>query len=157
MPKNRIQDNIKTVLGFDFGTKKIGIAVGQSITQTVTPLITLPSKNQKPDWEAIEKQIKEWQPNMLVVGLPVHLDGEEQPMTLAANKFGNQLNGRFQLPVEFMDERLSSYEAEERLREINAQAKNNGKKQTNKRQKVMDIDKIAAQLIVESWFRQSIQ
>jgi len=147
----------KTILGFDFGTKKIGIAVGQSITQTVTPLITLPSKNQKPDWEAIEKQIKEWQPNILVVGLPVHLDGEEQPMTLAAKKFGNQLNGRFQLPVEFMDERLSSYEAEERLHEINANRKNNGKKQTNKRQKAMDIDKIAAQLIVESWFRRSIQ
>jgi len=104
--------NIKTVLGFDYGSKKIGVAVGQSVTQTVTPLITLPSKNQKPDWAAIEKQIKEWQPDILVVGLPVHLDGEEQPMTLAAKKFGNQLNGRFQLPVEFMDERLSSYEAE---------------------------------------------
>ena len=83
------------------------------------------------------------------MGLPVHLDGEEQAMTQAAKKFGNQLNGRFNLPVEFMDERLSSYEAEERLREINR-----NKKQTNKRQMAMDIDKIAAQLIVESWFRQ---
>ncbi len=150
MPDNiKMPEKIKTVLGFDFGTKKIGVAVGQSITQTVTPLITLTSKNQKPDWAAIEKQIREWQPDMLVVGLPVHLDGEEQPITQAAKKFGNQLNGRFQLPVEFMDERLSSYEAEERLREINIE-----KKQTNKRQKALDIDKIAAQLIVESWFRQ---
>ena len=147
-------ENIKTVMGFDFGTTKIGVAVGQSITQTVTPLITLPSKNHKPDWGAIEKQIKEWQPDMLVVGLPLHLDGEAQPITQAAQKFANQLKGRFQLPVELMDERLSSYEAEERLREINAQTKNNAKKQTNKRQKAMDIDKIAAQLIVESWFRQ---
>ena len=143
----------QTILGFDFGTKKIGIAVGQSITQTVTPLITLASQNQKPDWETIEKLIKEWQPNILVVGLPVHLDGEEQAMTQAAKKFGNRLNGRFQLPVEFMDERLSSYEAEQRLREIHAMQKNNRKKQTNKRQSPMDIDKIAAQLIVESWFR----
>ena len=139
----------KTILGFDFGTKKIGIAVGQSVTQTVTPLITLLSQNQKPDWDGIEKLIKEWLPNILVVGLPVHLDGEEQAMTLAAKKFGNRLNGRFNLPVEFMDERLSSYEAEERLKEINR-----NKKQTNKRQMAMDIDKIAAQLIVESWFRQ---
>jgi len=155
MPDNiKMPGKIKTVLGFDFGTKKIGVAVGQSITQTVTPLITLPSKNHKPDWVAIEKQIKEWQPDILIVGLPVHLDGEKQPLTQAAKKFGNQLNGRFQLPVEFMDERLSSYEAEERLREINAPKINIGKKQTNKRQKAMDIDKIAAQLIVESWFRQ---
>ncbi len=155
MPDNvKMPGKIKTVLGFDFGTKKIGVAVGQSITQTVTPLITLPSKNQKPDWLAIEKQIKEWQPDILIVGLPVHLDGEDQPITQAAKKFGNQLNGRFQLPVEFMDERLSSYEAEERLREINDPKINIGKKQTNKRQKAMDIDKIAAQLIVESWFRQ---
>ena len=139
----------KTILGFDFGTKKIGIAVGQSVTQTVTPLITLPCLNQKPDWNAIENIIKEWLPNILVVGLPVHLDGEEQAMTQAARKFGNRLNGRFRLPVEFMDERLSSYEAQERLKEINR-----NKKQTNKRQSAMDIDKIAAQLIVESWFRQ---
>jgi len=138
-----------TILGFDFGTKKIGVAVGQSITQTVTPLVTLQSKNQKPDWESIEALIKEWQPDQLVVGLPVHLDGEEQPMTQAARKFGNRLNGRFNLPVEFVDERLSSYEAEQRLKETNS-----NKKQTNKRQTAMDIDKIAAQLIVESWFRQ---
>jgi len=144
----------KTILGFDFGTKKIGVAVGQSITQTVTPLVTLPSQNQKPDWDAIEKLINEWLPDVLVVGLPVHLDGEEQAMTLAAKKFGNQLNGRFKLPVEFMDERLSSYEAEERLREMKLSKINIGKKQTNKRQTAMDIDKIAAQLIVESWFRQ---
>jgi len=149
-----MENSPQTILGFDFGTKKIGVAVGQSITQTVTPLITLASKNQKPDWAAIEKLIKEWQPNILVVGLPVHLDGEEQIMTQAAQKFGNRLNGRFNLPVEFMDERLSSYEAEERLREINANGKNNRKKQTNKRQMAMDVDKIAAQLIVESWFRQ---
>ena len=141
--------NPQTILGFDFGTKKIGIAVGQSITQTVTPLVTLPSINQKPDWSAIEKLIKEWLPTLLVVGLPVHLDGEEQTMTQAAKKFGNRLNGRFQLPVEFMDERLSSYEAEQRLKEINLM-----KKATNKRQTALDIDKIAAQLIVESWFRQ---
>jgi len=142
-----------TVLGFDFGTKKIGIAVGQSVTQTVTPLITLPAVQQKPDWNNIEKLIKEWLPTVLVVGLPVHLDGEEQAITHAAKKFANQLNGRFRLPVEFVDERLSSYEAEERLKEINARKRNSGKKQTNKRQTALDIDKIAAQLIVESWFR----
>ncbi len=144
----------QTILGFDFGTKKIGVAVGQSITQTVTPLVTLPSLNQKPDWNAIKNLIDEWLPNILVVGLPVHLDGEEQPMTQAAKKFGNRLNGRFNLPVEFMDERLSSYEAEERLKEINSRNNYFGKKHTNKRQTALDIDKIAAQLIVESWFRQ---
>ena len=146
-----------TILGFDFGTQKIGVAVGQSITQTVTPLVTLISQNQKPDWAAIEKLIAEWQPNILVVGLPVHLDGKEQSMTQAARKFGNRLNGRFQLPVEFMDERLSSYEAEERLKECKEKKINIGKKHTNKRQTAMDIDKIAAQLIVESWFQQAAQ
>ena len=142
-------ETAKTILGFDFGTKKIGVAVGQSVTQTVTPLVTLPSKNQKPDWDKIETLINEWQPNIFVVGLPYNKDGEDQPMTLAAKKFANQLNGRFRLPVELMDERYSSYEAELRLKETKT-----NKKQTNKRQTAMDIDKIAAQLIVESWFRQ---
>ncbi|MBN4080374.1 Holliday junction resolvase RuvX [Beggiatoa alba] len=141
--------NPDTILGFDYGTHKIGIAVGQSITQTVNPLVTLPCKNLKPDWHEIEKLIKEWQPDLLVVGYPLDIEGEEQAMTLAAKKFARQLNGRYQLPVELVDERFSSYEAKQRL-----QANNRYKKQTNKRQMAMDIDKIAAQLIVESWFRQ---
>lgn len=132
----------RTLLGFDFGTKRIGIAVGQEITATVTPLTTLNAKKDKPDWDAISHIIDEWRPDLLVVGLPLQLDGSEQPMTAAARRFGNQLKGRYNLPVEMVDERLSSIEAESRL------------KQQSGFQDKARIDMIAAQLILESWLSQ---
>ncbi|MCW9024844.1 MAG: Holliday junction resolvase RuvX [Gammaproteobacteria bacterium] len=132
----------RTFLGFDYGTKRIGIAVGQEITATARALITINSKNQKPDWDAISKLIAEWQPALLVVGLPLHMDGTEQPVTDAARRFGNQLKGRYNLPVEMMDERLSSHEAESLLEQ--------GPSRRNKKQN-QAIDHLAAQLILQSW------
>jgi len=126
----------QTLLGFDFGEKRTGVAVGQSLTGTATALTTLNSQRNKPDWLGIEALIKEWQPNALVVGIPVHMDGTEQAMTLAARKFARQLEGRFQLPVHEAEERLSSVEAEEALGANPDKA---------------DIDREAARIILQSW------
>lgn len=132
----------QTLLGFDYGTKRIGVAVGQNVTHSVTPLTTLHSKNDKPDWDAIGKLIAEWQPDRLVVGLPLHLDGSVQALTERVQRFGNQLKGRYNLPVELVDERLTSHEAETEL------AARGGK--TAK----ADIDALAAALILQSWLDQ---
>jgi len=104
-----------TVIGFDFGTKSIGVAVGQSITATASSLNALKAREGIPDWQLIEQLIKEWQPTQLVVGLPLNMDGTEQPLTQRAKKFGNRLHGRFGLPVIFQDERLTSTAAREQL------------------------------------------
>ena len=132
----------QTLLGFDYGTRRIGVAVGQQITHTVTPLTTLPCPNETPDWQAISKLIEAWQPDKLVVGLPLHLDGTAQPLTAKAQRFGNQLKGRYNLPVEMVDERLTSHEAETRL------ATHKGKSAKT------DIDALAAALILQSWLDQ---
>ena len=130
----------QVLLGFDFGKKRIGVATGQTITQSANPLITLSAKQGAPDWEAIETLIQEWKPNALVVGIPYHMDGSEQPMTLAAERFCRQLEGRFNLPVHHADERLSSVQAESLLKE---QGDSSSK-----------IDAVAAQVILESWLQQ---
>ena len=88
-----------TVIGFDFGTTKIGIAIGQTITQTARPLITIKAKKGKPNWAELDQIIKEWQPVALVVGRPVHMDGTEQEMTEKADKFTRQLQNQYHLPL----------------------------------------------------------
>jgi putative Holliday junction resolvase len=98
-------------LGFDYGTKHLGVAVGQTVTGTATPLTTLAVRDGKPDFDRIEALIKEWQPSVLVVGEPLNMDGSEQIMTVKARRFARQLAGRFRLPVETADERLSTVEA----------------------------------------------
>ena len=134
----------RTLLGFDFGTKRIGIAIAQEITGTANPLTTVTAIKHKPDWESISRIITEWRPDLLVVGLPLHMDGSEQPMTQAARRFSNQLNGRYQIPVALMDERLSSNEAESILNE------QSGFRSTVFQDKAQ-IDMISAQLILQSW------
>ncbi len=133
----------RTLLGFDFGRNRIGVAVGQEITHTVTPLLTLLGKNQKPDWAGISHLIEEWQPDLLIVGLPLQEDGSEQDMSKAARRFGNQLKGRYNLPVEMMDERYSSLEANSLLRENRTPRAKKTAQQYN--------DHIAAQVILQSW------
>lgn len=143
----------RTLLGFDFGTKRIGIAIAQEVTGTANPLTTLNAVKQKPDWDAISKIIAEWQPDLLVVGLPLHMDGTEQPMTQAARRFSNQLNGRYQIPVELMDERLSSNEAESILNEQSGSAavSRGSLFRDSMFQDKAQIDMISAQLILQSW------
>ena len=128
----------RTFLCFDFGTKRIGIAVGQELTRTATALITLDSPDGGPDWAGISKLIEEWQPDALVVGLPLYLDGNESESARLARRFGNRLAGRYNLPVFTADERLSSSEAEAILA-------------SQGRYEKADIDKLAAQLILQSW------
>ncbi|HEB58077.1 MAG TPA: Holliday junction resolvase RuvX [Gammaproteobacteria bacterium] len=129
-----------TVLGFDFGTRRIGVAIGQTLTQSARPLTTLRARDGQPDWQEVNRLLAEWRPDALVVGLPVHMDGSEHERTQAARRFGNRLHGRFQLPVIWMDERLTSDEAERRLREEGGDAD--------------EVDAVAAQLIVQSWLDQ---
>jgi putative Holliday junction resolvase len=98
----------QTILAFDFGEKRIGVAVGNTITKTSEPLKIIQEKNQEDKFKAIEQLIQEWQPQILVVGLPTHPDGAEHEMTQKAKRFGNQLNGRFQKEVVWVDERYTS-------------------------------------------------
>jgi putative Holliday junction resolvase len=96
------------VMAFDYGTRRIGVAVGNTLTKLGQPLKTIEEPNSDVRFKVIEDLIKEWQPNRLVVGLPCHPDGTEHEMSQKARRFGNQLNGRFQLPVDWVDERYTS-------------------------------------------------
>ena len=131
-----------TLIAFDFGLKSIGCAVGQSITCTAQALPAFKAQDGIPNWLLIEKCLKEWQPDKLVVGLPLNMDGSEQELTRLARKFANRLHGRFGYPVELQDERLTTTEAKA---EIFARG---GFKALEKGK----IDSISACLILESWF-----
>jgi putative Holliday junction resolvase len=96
------------VMAFDFGTRRIGVAVGNTLTKLGQPIKTIAEPNSDVRLKMIEDLIQEWQPNRLVVGLPCHPDGTEHEMSQKARRFGNQLNGRFQLPVDWVDERYTS-------------------------------------------------
>ena len=100
--------NVRTVMAFDYGTRRIGVAIGNTFTRMGQALKTISESNDDTRFKAIEGLIKEWEPNQLVVGLPCHPDGAEHEMTAKAKRFGNQLHGRFQLPVDWVDERYTS-------------------------------------------------
>lgn len=135
-------------LGFDFGTRRIGIALGSHLLGGARSLITLPC-HDGPDWSAIEKLIVEWRPEALVVGRPVTMTGETQAATRGAEQFMDQLRARFGLPVHAADERLSSVEAQSQLRERRASG------QRRRRVRDTDIDSTAAKLILEHWLGHS--
>ena len=122
-----------TLLCFDFGSKRIGVAVGQTVTGTASPLVTINSHNNRPDWEKIASVITDWRPDAIVVGIPLTMHGTTQMMTEAAARFARQLEGRFHIPVYGMDERLSTFEAKERTGDD------------------AELDAVAAQAILESW------
>lgn len=103
-----------TLLAFDYGGRRIGIAVGQSVTGSASPLGTVANRDGGPDWPAVERLLAEWRPSLLVVGLPLAEDGAESDISAAARRFAAEL-ARFGLPVEVIDERYSSLEARERL------------------------------------------
>lgn len=105
-----------TLLAFDYGEQRIGVAVGNSLTRSARPLVVLQNRNREYRFEAVGKLLAEWKPDALVVGLPMHPDGTPHAMTQLAKRFGNQLNGRFNLPVTWVDERYSSVEAEASMR-----------------------------------------
>lgn len=134
----------RTFLGFDYGTERIGVAVGQELTGTATPLTTVRATDGKPDWPAITRLIEQWQPDEVVVGLPLNMDGTFHELSYRAQRFGNQLHGRYNLRAHFVDERLSSLEAERLLKD-----------QSRKFQKA-DIDMLAAKIILESWLAEQV-
>ena len=136
--------SITSVLGFDYGKKRIGIATGQTITNTATPCITIEQVDGNPDWPAIAELIEQWKPQSLIIGMPYHTDGSENKMTAAARQFAFELEKRFKLPVIEINEALSSNEAEEILKQnikINQQNKH-------------EIDRMAAAVIVQRWLDQ---
>lgn len=134
------------IIAFDFGKQRTGVAIGNNLTQIATPHCTLNSYNQQPHWEKITQLFTQWQPQQLVVGVPYHLDGSSSDMTQAALRFSRQLEGRYNLPVDTINEQLTSREAEYRLK----QARQQGRK---KKIKKGEIDQLAATIILENWFQ----
>lgn len=126
-------------IAFDFGTSNIGVASGQSLTASATPLPSIKHGRRTPDWKAIEDLIGRWQPGLLLVGLPLNMDGTESQVCKLARSFAERLGERSGLPVELVDERLSTREAYDRK-----QALGGG-----------DVDSLAAQVIAETWFSQN--
>jgi len=137
---NRV-NNSGRVIAFDWGLRNIGVAVGNQYLGTSEPLTTVRARDGVADWQAIAALLKEWQPECLIVGEPLNMDGTEADITARARKFSRQLHGRFGLPVELIDERLSSHEAKLNARERG----HNGNYRAN------PIDAQAAHVILQSW------
>lgn len=132
------------LLGFDFGLKRIGLAIGQFVTKTARPLCVIKAKNGVPDWQALDKLMRQWKPDALVVGIPLNMDGTEQPITKKTKDFINALKSHYDLPVFEMDERLTTASAREQLfSEGGYQSLQHGQ-----------VDTVAAQLILQNWIAQ---
>lgn len=131
-----------TVLAFDFGERRIGIAVGEHLLATANPLTTIDNESNEIRFQLITDLVNEWQPKLLVVGLPLSLDGTEHAVTQLCKKFARRLNGRFNIPVMLIDERYSSVEASRLLSEAGIKGR---------AQKAM-LDQVAAQTILQSYF-----
>ena len=137
-----------TIMGFDFGLARIGVALGNCSTQLATPLTVIHSSSkQNIDWLKISALIKEWRPKLLIVGMPKKLDGSESAMCATINQFALELEKKFALPVRFANEQLSSVEANERL-------KNSRQMGRKKRIRKEEIDQVAAAIILENWMTQ---
>lgn len=127
-----------SVLCFDFGTRRIGSAYGQTLLGTASPLTAIPARDGIPDWVQLDALVQKWQPDMFVVGLPWNMDDSESDLLRRARKFGNRLSGRYDKPCYGMDERLSSFEA----RGLKLRGESTAQ-----------LDCLAAQLILETWFQ----
>ena len=137
-----------TVLAFDFGTKRIGVAIGENIAGSARSLTTIAGEANDARFAAIARLVEEWQPACLVVGLPLTLDGAEHEMTARCRRFAHQLEGRFRLPVELVDERLTSAEAESTLRAAGRAPRTPGNLRNDKAR----VDAEAARIILQNWF-----
>ncbi|OUS09174.1 Holliday junction DNA helicase RuvA [Gammaproteobacteria bacterium 54_18_T64] len=128
-------------MAFDFGTRQIGLAVGQTLTSSGQPLAVLKARDGQPNWQQVSDYIEQWQPDMLIVGLPLNMDGSESPFCQRARKFARRLQGRMTLPAVMVDERLST-----------AEAKSRGEQPSSYRDKPVDSE--AACLILETWLQE---
>lgn len=137
----QIPQRIASVMSFDFGTRRIGIAIGQRLIGSATELAPIKARDGIPDWEHLEKIIEEWRPDAFVTGLPLNMDGTASEMSRRAAKFARRLEGRFHRPSYTHDERLTSYEAKRQVMEESGY-QNFGDH---------SVDGLAACLILESW------
>ena len=129
-----------TALGFDFGTRHIGLAIAQTLTSSARPLLVLPAKDGQPNWPQVLKHIEQWLPDLLIVGLPLNIDGSESEFCARARKFARRLEGRSGYKVVMVDERLSTREAKSL--------------QPAENYRQAPVDALAASLILESWLAQ---
>lgn len=132
------------IVAFDFGLKRIGVATGQTLTGTTQMLAPITARDGIPDWVVLEKLLKEWQPDLLLVGIPLAIDGSELSVTPNARKFMNRLHGRFGLPVHGVDERVTTKEARQQLFEHGGY----------KLLKNQSVDSLAAELMLQQWLHE---
>lgn len=138
---------VKTLLAFDYGTKNIGVATGQTITRSASSLPGLRARDGVPDWNEMEALLKTWQPDLVLVGLPLNMDGSESELSARARKFANRTQGRFGVKVEMVDERLSSFEAKGEVMERGG----------SRDYRHNPVDSIAARLILEAWLERQLR
>ena len=134
----------QTIMAFDFGTQKMGMAVGQALIESATPLALFPMKDGIPQWENLLKIIKQHQPQLFLVGLPLNMDDSESELSTRARKFARRLRHQSNIITLMVDERLTTREARDELDHYQAQGR--GKK--------LAADSLAAALLIESWYRE---
>ena len=132
------------IMAFDFGTQKMGMAVGQALIESATPLALFPMKDGIPNWDELHKIIKQYQPNVFLVGLPLNMDDSESELSTRARKFARRLRHQSNIDTLMVDERLTTREARDELDHYQAQGR--GKK--------LAADSLAAALLIESWYRE---
>ena len=149
-PDAPVTSPAELILAFYFGERRIGVAIGNTGTRTATAVGVLPARGT-PDWEAVTRCVRQWSPDRAVVGLPYNMDGSETVLTAACRQFAAELSKRYQLPVDLVDERLTSSAAEADLRD----ARRSGARRRRVRRE--DIDANAARLILETWLQDPIR
>lgn len=147
-PDAKLARSTELLLAFDYGQRRIGVAVGNTGTRTATAVGTLPARGV-PDWDAVTRCVRDWSPARLLVGLPYNMDGSESALTAACRRFAEELSRRYALPVELVDERLTSSAAQADLRE----ARRTGARRRRVRRE--DIDANAARVILETWLQEA--
>jgi putative Holliday junction resolvase len=140
-PTTQLPAEVEFLLGFDYGSKRIGIAVGQNLTKTASPIGQIDIDSTDAHWTKIQEYIQQWSPHILIVGHPLNMDESRGKMAKAAERFAEKLRQHFNLPVELIDERLSTREAKERLTALHK----------NKRWSKTELNSMAAQVILETY------
>lgn len=144
MPDSDLNTTAQTIMAFDFGTQKMGIAVGQSLIQNTNPLALFPMKDGIPNWEDLLKIVKQWQPDLFLVGLPLNMDDSESDLSRRARKFARRLRHQTNIETWMVDERLTTRDARHDLANLQAQGQ----------AKRIPADSLAAGLLLENWYHE---
>jgi len=148
-----MSEKIQTLLGFDFGTHKIGVAIGQTLTRSATPLCILKAIDGEPNWREVENLLDEWSPSLFIVGLPLHDDHSDNEMSLKARAFAKILSEKFRKPHSFVNETLSTFAVKHDKKEQKLQAAPSRKKQQKFKKSDKALDDYSAALILQSWMQ----